>query len=118
MGAARAVVETTCVADSRATKKLVAETLRRFATNVRNRREELHLTQESLAEKAGCSTATISLLERAQRAPSFGLMIGLAMVLDRPLSLLLGEAPAGAADVERMVEIARRVVDEAPKRHR
>jgi len=61
-----------------------------FATRVRALRIKKGLTQEQLAELVDKTTEHISFLERAERSPSFEMMIDLANALDTTLSSLLG----------------------------
>lgn len=53
----------------------------RFANRVRAVRTEKGLTQAQLAERIGKTTEHISLLERAERSPSFEVILDLANVL-------------------------------------
>ena len=45
--------------------------LEKLAKNIKERRSELQISQEKLAEKCGFDRTYISLLERAKRNPSF-----------------------------------------------
>lgn len=61
----------------KARKLILAE----FAKRVRNRRYELGLTQEELAEKADFHVNYIGGIERAQRNPSLEIIVLLARAL-------------------------------------
>lgn len=60
-----------------------------FATIVRQRRYELSLTQEKLAERAGFHVNYIGGIERAERNPSLTSLFSLAKGLDCHLSDIL-----------------------------
>jgi len=60
----------------------VREARRTLASNVRERREELGLSQEALAERSGLHRTEISLLERAERSPRLETLIALGRGLD------------------------------------
>lgn len=55
---------------------------------VRQLREQRGLTQERLAQDAGLTTGTVSLLERGQSNPSWGTMKAIAAALDVPVAEL------------------------------
>lgn len=63
----------------------------RFADRLRMRRLEKGLTQEGLAELIGKTTEHISFLERAERSPSFELLLDLARVLELSVASLLDD---------------------------
>ena len=59
-----------------------------FAAAVRAKRRHAGLSQEDLAEKAGCSTDTIGNIERGEVSPSIDVFVSLTKVLSidvRPL---------------------------------
>jgi transcriptional regulator with XRE-family HTH domain len=53
----------------------------RLATLLKSHRNNLGLTQQSLAQKLGVRASHIALLENARRRPSLGLLVGLAAAL-------------------------------------
>lgn len=53
-----------------------------FGQNVANRRRELGLSQEAIAEATGVTVETISHIERGIHGPRFGLLELLASELD------------------------------------
>ncbi|BFM20496.1 helix-turn-helix domain-containing protein [Gilvimarinus japonicus] len=53
-----------------------------FGQNVANRRRELGLSQEALAEATGVTVETISHIERGIHGPRFGLIEKLELVMD------------------------------------
>ncbi len=60
-----------------------------FATKVGELRREKNITQEELAELIDKTPDYISLLERAERSPSFEAILDLAEALDVPVSYLM-----------------------------
>lgn len=62
-----------------------------IARRIRERREDLGLTQADVAEALGVTRAQISNLERGASGPSFKLLVGLAQVLGVSISELLHE---------------------------
>ena len=76
-----------------------------FATRLRSIRLEQGLTQEQLAEIIGKTTEHISFLERAERSPSFELILDLAHALGvSPASLL--DDTQNTADISDVLGIA------------
>ena len=68
---------------------------------IHNRRAELHMTQETLAEKAGVSANTVSRIEGGQMSVGIGIFIKLVMALDADADSLLGIAPGPAKKHQR-----------------
>ena len=60
-----------------------------LGAKIRNRRQELKLSQENLAEQCGFDRTYISLLERGGRNPAFLNLVKLARGLRLPLSNLI-----------------------------
>jgi transcriptional regulator with XRE-family HTH domain len=60
-----------------------------LGNRLRNRRTELHLSQETVAEKAEISTNTVSRIEGGQTAMSIEIFIKLVDVLDADINKLL-----------------------------
>ena len=56
---------------------------------IRARREQLELSQESLADECGFDRTYISMLERGRRNPAFLNLVRLAEGLKLPLSTLI-----------------------------
>ncbi len=77
-----------------------------FANKVRSTRLEKGLTQEQLAEIVDKTTEHISFIERAERSPSFEMMVDLSNALDVPLSFLLAnEQNTGISDLEEALSV-------------
>ena len=60
----------------------MSELKKLFGQNMANRRKELGLSQEALAEATGVTVETISHIERGIHGPRFGLIEKLETVLD------------------------------------
>lgn len=78
-------------------KYVESENLIELGNRIRNRRTGLHLSQETVAEKAEISVNTISRIEGGQTAMSIEIFIKLVEVLDADINELLGGIviPAG-----------------------
>lgn len=64
----------------------------KLGNRIRDRRKEIHLSQEKVAEKAGVSTNTISRIEGGQTAMSIEIFMKLVEILDTDANQLLGTA--------------------------
>ena len=62
-----------------------------LGNRIRKRRQEIHLSQEVLAEKTGISPNTISRIEGGQTAMSIEIFRKLAVILKTDAGTLLGE---------------------------
>lgn len=67
-----------------------------IAAEVRGRRTAFRWSQLTLAERAGLSLNYIGMLERAERLPSFEVLIRIARALDVSLGALVSEATIAA----------------------
>lgn len=63
-----------------------------LGNRIRDRRREIHLSQEKVAEKAGISTNTISRIEGGQSAMSIEIFMKLVEILGVDANQLLGRA--------------------------
>ena len=70
-------------------KRLPATILRRIGARICQYRNELHMTQEELAAKVGCTPGYISELERGAKSASIEAIYGLAETLNVKVSDLL-----------------------------
>jgi transcriptional regulator with XRE-family HTH domain len=66
-----------------------------FGIIVRQRRTELHASQETLAYKAGLNRSFVGEIERGKTVPSLDTMVKLAVALDIKLSALLARCERG-----------------------
>jgi DNA-binding XRE family transcriptional regulator len=64
---------------------------KRFATGLRQRREELGLTQQELADKAGLTVTAVAMIERGERAPNLDTAARLCWALDVAARVTLAE---------------------------
>ncbi len=62
-----------------------------LGNRIRDRRQELRLSQEKIAEKAGISVNTVSRIEGGQSAMSIEIFIKLVQILEVDANELLGE---------------------------
>jgi transcriptional regulator with XRE-family HTH domain len=78
------------------TNKQLMRLLALLGSAIRDRRQNLNLSQEGLAEAADFDRTYISLLERGQRNPSFSNLCRLAAALNTTPSKLLQGIEYGA----------------------
>jgi transcriptional regulator with XRE-family HTH domain len=64
---------------------------RTFGAQLRRRRDELGLTQEELAHRAGIDVSFLSRCERGLSQPSIGLLIQIGRALQTRSPVLMGE---------------------------
>jgi len=69
-----------------------ASRIRGLGAAIRQRREECHLTQEQLAERASLHDSYVSFLENNRRYPCWDALCALSAALDIQLSLLIRQA--------------------------
>jgi transcriptional regulator with XRE-family HTH domain len=62
-------------------RNIVAKQIKMIGLQIQNRRLEMGLTQEELAEKLDLSVMTIQFIEQARRAPSLVLLIYICLFL-------------------------------------
>lgn len=70
--------------------RAVSQGLIELGERIRKRRQEVHLSQEAFAEKAGISVNTVSRIEGGQAAMSVEIFAKLVEVLDTDADELLG----------------------------
>ena len=70
-----------------------------FATRLKQRREQLNMTQTELANAANTTPASISQLENEIRNPSFKMVLNLSRALQITTDYLIGERELSYADV-------------------
>ncbi|MCQ2595920.1 MAG: helix-turn-helix domain-containing protein [Treponemataceae bacterium] len=64
-----------------------------FIENLKFYRKQTHTSQEKLAEKCDCATATIGCIEIGRQAPSFEMIVKIANALEiNPADLFLRDA--------------------------
>lgn len=94
-----------CVLGSRA----VSQELIKLGNRIRDRRQEMCLSQEKVAEKAGISTNTVSRIEGGQSAMSIEIFMKLVQVLGVDANNLLGGAALPADEDGQCGRLLRRV---------
>jgi DNA-binding XRE family transcriptional regulator len=75
-----------------------------IAAHIRERRYELELTQQEVAERAGTSHSFISKLEGGDHIPTIPVLQRILAVLDE--DLLIGIQRRGSAELEREIAFA------------
>lgn len=75
-------------------RRAASQELVALGERIRERRMELCLSQEALAEKAGISANTVSRIEGGQMSMGIGTFIKLVQALDADAGSLLGFPPA------------------------
>jgi len=85
--------------------RIISRELADLGNRVRERRREIHLSQEALAEKAGISPNTVSRIEGGQMAMSVGIFQRIVKVLGMDANLLLGHTAAEAGEGREMQEM-------------
>lgn len=72
-----------------------SQELIQLGERIRQKRKDSHLSQETLAEKAGISVNTVSRIEGGQAAMSIEIFAKMVEVLDADANELLGRNPEG-----------------------
>ena len=68
---------------------------RKIVEYFKSRRQQLNITGNTLAERAGISQASISTMESGKRGMSLGAMLRISIVLDVDLSEMFGKLQRG-----------------------
>lgn len=72
-----------------------------FIQNLKFYRKQTHTSQEKLAEKCDCATATIGCIEIGRQAPSFEMIVKIANALEiDPADLFLRDASKNQSKLE------------------
>lgn len=64
---------------------------------IKQRRKELHLTQEALAEQAGISASFMGHIERGSRIASLDTLLSICIALDVSMDFIIGHTNADLA---------------------
>jgi len=64
----------------------------RMGKRIMERRKELHLTQEDLAEQAGISASFMGHIERGSRISSIETLLSICIALDVSIDFIIGRA--------------------------
>jgi transcriptional regulator with XRE-family HTH domain len=93
-----------------ATSPNASEMLKALAEQIRMWRKRHTMTQADLAMKSGISVSFISMIERAERSPSYETLFEVARALDIPISELFRaehEPPIDDGYFRKLVDFAR-----------
>lgn len=113
--------KTLALAKSEPTPPTATEMLKILAEKIRTWRGRHAMTQADLATKSGISVSFISMIERAERSPSYETLFEIARALDIPVSELFRahDEPVvedgyfrELSDFARMAQLSRRQVDQ------
>lgn len=69
----------------------------RMGKRIMERRKELHLTQEALAEQTGISASFMGHIERGSRIASLDTLLALCIALDVSMDYIIGRTDTGFA---------------------
>ena len=90
---------------SRATSPELIE----LGERIRKRRQEMNLSQEALAEKAGISINTVSRVEGGQTAMSIEIFRKMIEILETDANVLLGVNVTGSEEKSQIYELICRI---------
>ncbi len=77
-----------------------------IATNLRERREFLRMTQAKLAEQAQVSVELVSRIERGRCLPSVPTLVAFSRALETTPDRLLGLQPKDTPEIRSLLDIA------------
>ena len=89
-------------------RRVASKELIELGERVRNRRQEIHMSQETVAEKAGISVNTVSRIEGGQTAMSVGIFRKLVEVLAIDANELLNVV-SNTNEIEQRHRISHRI---------
>ncbi len=89
--------------------RAVSQELIDLGNRIRDRRMEIRLSQESLAEKAGISVNTVSRIEGGQTAMSVNIFRKIVQALEVDANSLLGEKTPSTEENSRFQDICYRI---------
>lgn len=87
------------------TKRKSVKLASRLGKNIANRRKDIGLTQDQLAEQVGVDTETISRFERGVTTPSLATLEVLSKKLGITIAVLLDEAVLPPSDDAQMISV-------------
>lgn len=85
--------------------RAISTELIELGERIRKRRQEMKLSQESFAEKAGISVNTVSRIEGGQTAMSVEIFRKMIEILETDANLLLGKEGGGTEKLESIQEV-------------
>ena len=89
--------------------RAISTELIELGERIRKRRQEMKLSQESFAEKAGISVNTVSRIEGGQTAMSVEIFRKMIEILETDANLLLGKEGCGTENLESIQEVLYRI---------
>ena len=89
--------------------RAISTELIELGERIRKRRQEMKLSQESFAEKAGISVNTVSRIEGGQTAMSVEIFRKMIEILETDANLLLGKEGGGTEKLESIQEVLYRI---------
>ena len=89
--------------------RAISTELIELGERIRKRRQEMKLSQESFAEKAGISVNTVSRIEGGQTAMSVEIFRKIIEILETDANLLLGQEGGGTEKQESIQEVLCRI---------
>lgn len=89
--------------------RAISTELIELGERIRKRRQEMKLSQESFAEKAGISVNTVSRIEGGQTAMSVEIFRKMIEILETDANLLLGKEEGGTEKLESIQEVLYRI---------
>lgn len=89
--------------------RAISTELIELGERIRKRRQEMKLSQESFAEKAGISVNTVSRIEGGQTAMSVEIFRKIIEILETDANLLLGKEGGGTEKQESIQEVFCRI---------
>ena len=89
--------------------RAISTELIELGERIRKRRQEMKLSQESFAEKAGISVNTVSRIEGGQTAMSVEIFRKMIEILEIDANVLLGKEGGGTEKLESIQEVLYRI---------
>lgn len=89
--------------------RAISTELIELGERIRKRRQEMKLSQESFAEKAGISVNTVCRIEGGQTAMSVEIFRKMIEILETDANLLLGKEGGGTEKLESIQEVLYRI---------
>ena len=89
--------------------RAISTELIELGERIRKRRQEMKLSQESFAERAGISVNTVSRIEGGQTAMSVEIFRKMIEILEIDANVLLGKEGGGTEKLESVQEVLYRI---------
>ncbi len=89
--------------------RAMSQDLMILGNHIRDRRKEMHISQETLAERAGISPNTVSRIECGQSAMSVEIFMRIVQILGMDVSELMGMPDFGMEDEGKLQAIVYQI---------